>query len=85
MDTPFEENFIFKQITLQLLLETAGTLKGKNSSGPDNISSKLLKKILPIITIPLCYLFNLSLQTGYVPDELKIAKVIPVYKIKQDF
>ena len=36
--------------------------------------------ILPTITTPLCHLFNLSLQTGYVPDQLKSAKVVPVFK-----
>ena len=74
------EDFIFSKVTPELLTDIAGKLKGKSSSGADNISSKLLKKILPIIIIPLCHLFNLSLQTGYIPDQLKIAKVIPVYK-----
>ena len=57
-----------------------GKLKSKSSSGPDLISTKLLKQILPTIIIPLCHLFNLSLQTGFVPPQFKIAKVITVYK-----
>ena len=75
-----EEDFIFTKVTPLILTEIAGKLKGKNSAGADNISSKLLKIILPTIITPLCHLFNLSLQTGYIPDQLKIAKVIPVYK-----
>ena len=58
----------------------AGKLKPKNSSGPDHISSKLLKKILPIIINPLCHIFNLSLKTGYIPTILKTAKVVPIFK-----
>ena len=67
-------------MTPELLIDTAGKLKNKSSYGPDNISSILLKRILPSITIPICYLFNLSFQTGYIPIQLKSAKVVPVFK-----
>ena len=50
------------------------------SSGADLISTKLLKEIAPIIITPLHYLINLSLETGYVPNELKLAKIVPVFK-----
>ena len=55
-------------------------LKPKLSSGTDFISNKLLKHIAPIIISPLHYLINLSLETGYIPKEFKIAKVVPVFK-----
>ena len=72
--------FVFAQVTPQSLLDTAKKLKSKNSFGPDNSSSKLLKEILPVISNPLCYLYNLSFQTGFIPNRFKIAKVVPVYK-----
>ena len=49
------------------------------SSGADFISTKL-KQIAPIIITPLHYLINLSLATGFVPKELKIAKIVPLFK-----
>ena len=55
-------------------------MKNKTSCGPDGISSKLLKLIMPQILTPLCHLFNLSFQTGYIPIQLKTAKVIPIFK-----
>ena len=55
-------------------------LKPKISSGADFISTKLLKEIAPYIITPLHYLINLSLETGYVPYELKLAKIVPVFK-----
>ena len=67
-------------MTPELLNEAASKLKNKSSYGPDNISSKLLKKILPIVVNPLCHLFNLSFQTGYIPIQLKTAKVVPIFK-----
>lgn len=63
-----------------VLMDIAKDLKPKCSTGPDGISSKLLKIILPIIIKPVCHLFNLSLQTGYIPIQLKTAKIIPVFK-----
>ena len=73
-------DFIFAPLTPQLLIKIANKIKPKNSCGPDFISSKLLKDILPIIMEPLCHILNLSLQTGYIPDQFKIAKVVPVFK-----
>ena len=42
---------------------------------------KLLKEILPIFVDLFCHIFNLSLQTGYIPDRFKVAKVEPVFKL----
>ena len=55
-------------------------LASKNSSGNDGISARFLKKILAIITPPLTHIVNQSLCTGILPDRLKIAKVIPLFK-----
>ena len=62
------------------ILEICRKMKPKMSSGADCISTKLLKEIAPIIITPLHYLINISLETGFVPPELKLAKVVPVYK-----
>ena len=50
------------------------------SPGYDNIDSKLLVSVQPHIVKPLTYIFNLSLEKGTVPSELKVAKIIPIYK-----
>ena len=56
------------------------TFPQRNSFGLDGISSKLIKIIEPAIIKPLTLLFNQVLNTGVFPDELKIAKVIPLFK-----
>ena len=50
------------------------------SSGYDEISSDVIKHISPLIFDPLKYIFNLSLEKGIFPDQLKIAKVTPLFK-----
>ena len=41
---------------------------------------KLLKILVPTIIKPLTLIINQSLATGIFPDNLKIAKVVPLYK-----
>ena len=57
-------------------------MKPKKSAGHDGISTKLLKSLTDVISIPLAVVLNKSLAEGIVPDEMKIAKVIPIYKSK---
>ena len=40
----------------------------------------LIKDVSVVILDPLVHIFNLSLLNGCVPDKLKIANVIPVFK-----
>ena len=40
----------------------------------------LIKKLIPYIVVPLKHIFNLSLLNGVVPDSMKIARVIPLFK-----
>ena len=73
-------DFKFSRISEIDILKVCDQLKPKLSSGVDFISNKLLRHIAPIIITPLHYLINLSLESGYIPRELKIAKIIPVFK-----
>jgi hypothetical protein len=72
--------FEFSRISEIDILNICKQLKTKMSSGADFISTKLLKQIAPLIITPLHYLINLSLETGFVPKQIKIAKIVPVFK-----
>ena len=80
-------SFTFPKVTPEVLNTALNKLKNKNSSGPDHISTNLLKYISDSITIPLCHLYNISFRSGIVPDSLKTAKCIPIFKTgnNQDF
>ncbi len=54
----------------------------KKSTGHDGISMILVKSISKEVSVPLTKIINLSLSTGVVPDDMKMAKVIPLYKAK---
>ena len=72
--------FVFANMTEELILDATKSLKTKHSSGPDGISTYLLKEIIQIIARPLAYIFNLSFKTGYIPIEFKTARIKPIYK-----
>lgn len=70
----------FKNIGKSDVIKIIDKLKPKSSCGYDGISSKLLKQIKNEIAEPLALIINQSLNTGIFPDQLKLAKVIPLYK-----
>ena len=80
MNLIINTKFEFKLTTKDDILETIKVLKAKTSFGFDGISSNRLKQIANIIASPLSLITNQSLITGIFPDQLKIAKVIPLFK-----
>ena len=70
----------FENVDEDTVRKTIQTLPSKNSCWLDGISSKLIKIIEPAIIKSLTLLINQVLNTGIFPDELKIAKVIPIFK-----
>ena len=64
------------------ILKEIQNLKPKRSSGYDNINSVLIKEIKHELAHPLTIIINKSFEFGIVPDLMKIAKVVPVYKSK---
>ena len=59
-------------------------LPSKSSSGKDQIPTNLLKQIKHCITPSLTLIINQMLNTGIFPDNLKIAKIIPLFKKDDD-
>ena len=80
MGPKVQANFIMSEISEFQLNEIVKALKPKTSFGDDCISGKLIKLAIPYLLSPLTKLFNLSLQSGFVPKQLKLAKVLPLHK-----
>ena len=54
------------------------------ATGPDGIASRLLKETDQQIELSLSQLFNKSMDFGIVPDDWKIANIVPVLKGNKD-
>jgi len=75
-----ESQFTFKAAKESDILKELKNLKQKKASGLDNFPPGLLKDAAYVLTTPLTFIINLSLKTGVVLSEWKVAKVIPLYK-----
>ena len=62
------------------IINIVKSANSSKSSGVDSIDQYAVQKIIPQIANQLAHIFNKSLQSGIVPDKLKIVKVIPLYK-----
>ena len=51
-----------------------------SSAGYDGIHAKVLKHIYRLIIEPLTHVLHLSISQGFFPNEMKLAKIIPLYK-----
>ncbi len=76
--------FRFKEVNIELVRKIIGELKPKTSCGFDGFSMKLIKRIQDPITEPITMIINQMLHTGIFPNDLKIAKVIPLFKKGDD-
>ena len=74
------QSFVCNSISFNELFNTISSLNNKKSSSHDNISNCLIKRCINELMNPLLYLFNLSFEKGIFPSELKMAKIIPLYK-----
>ena len=80
LELPSCNSIYVDPVTRDEMLKLISSLSCKKSCGPDGISPQLLKDHKYLFVEPLLYIFNLSISTGVVPDKMKIAKVIPIYK-----
>ena len=50
------------------------------SAGPDGLHPRILKELSVQLAQPLFILFRMSLETGMLPDDWKIAHISPIFK-----
>jgi len=67
-------------ITVQEVFLALGKCKHNSSPGPDGIPEIVLSHCRYALTLPLHYLFSLSLSSGTFPDLWKSSYVQPVFK-----
>ena len=62
------------------IMDIVQNLKSSDSTGIDEISTKLLKSVISYIAEPLSRIINMCIDSAIFPDKMKIAKVCPIYK-----
>ncbi len=62
------------------ILETSRLLLDKKTPDFNGISTNFIKKTLDLIVAPVHHVLQLSFSTGVVPSQLKVAKVVPIFK-----
>ena len=67
-------------ISPQLIEKKLKKLKISKSPGPDNIYPRILKESAKELSIPLCTLFQNSLENGTVPLDWKTASICAIHK-----
>ena len=70
----------FTEVNDDIILNIINKLPHKNSCGFDNLSTKIIKALKDSLIKPLTLIINQILYTGVFPSQLKIAKVIPIFK-----
>jgi len=80
LDSNISDSIFFKPTNEQEIKLIIDSLKSSFSKGHDNYSVNTLKHCVNELSSPLCVIFNRSMQDGVVPDDLKIAKIVPIYK-----
>ena len=78
--SPCGIGFNFVNVTVTDIMKIIDNLQAKTSSGVDGLSVKLLKLIQNDIASSITLIINQSFQCGIFPDQLKIAKVIPIFR-----
>jgi hypothetical protein len=71
--------FLFP-VTESEVEKVAKGLKNKFSAGIDEIHDYVVKQCITLLKKPLANIYNASLESLIFPEQLKIAKVIPLYK-----
>ena len=56
------------------------SLQTNKSLGQDEINFDVIKSCFGSLSKPLLHIFRLSLEEGIFPDDLKTAKVTPIFK-----
>lgn len=73
-------SFAFEEIDSEEIIRTVNAMSTGKSAGPDNIPLTVLKHHIQELSAHFATIFNASVYAAIYPDDLKTAKVVPIYK-----
>ena len=78
--TPIQNEFKFSTISNNLLGKHIKEMKPSKAAGLDNIPARLLQDSSDVIVSFLANIFNVSITQGVFPDDIKQARISPIFK-----
>ena len=73
-------SFFFESATQCEIVEIAKSRRINTAAGHDKVPMWSVKESSNCISEPLTYSINLSINSGVVPDQMKLARVVPLFK-----
>ena len=73
---------VFNRVTYEHVHKVLGNMNPSKATGMDNIPTRFLKDGASILAHPITLIVNQSLCSGTIHDELKLARVVPLYTKK---
>ena len=80
LKNPCQTSMYFYPTNELEIIKIVKDMKMSYSTGFDDINTFVVKQVIYSILTPLVHIVNLSLCSGVVPNNLKIGKIIPVFK-----
>ena len=80
LNNPNLNSIYLETISEEEIKKEISKLVNKKTPGNDDIPAWLVKLSSNFIAQPLSWIFNKSIENGHVPSQLKISKIIPIYK-----
>ena len=80
----YQNSFFLEPITKYELQNEISSLNPNKSPGYDSLSVKIIQKVGNEISEPLSHIFNLTFINGNIPDNLKKALIMPVFKANEN-
>ena len=74
------ESLFFIEITSTEIINIVEGFENKTSVDINGISGKFLKRVIYPLAKPLEHIFNLSVEKGIFPENMKTSRTIPIYK-----
>ena len=75
-----KDSFAFSLVSEEKVLKYYLKLGANKATGLDGNPTRFIKNSASIVTVPIAHIINLSMITSVVPDDLKSARVVLLFK-----
>ena len=75
-----ECNLFLSPVLQEDIITTVNNCKSKTSCDHNNIDMVIIKQVINYIAKPLAHVCSTSFEYGVLPDNMKVAKVVPLFK-----